>query len=126
MFMNKRINPSGQGSVAIESLSPNLELVKEHMMSLGLKVVEMNAQDHDRLSARGQGLQALGVVSRLPELKKGHEDEVLTPSAHVALEGLLDSSTRLTPQTLDSIFKNPELPVMLREMLEYLADRGNS
>lgn len=120
------IYPANQGTVVIEQSNPNLEVVKEHMSLLGLLPVEMKAQDHDRISAIGQGWQALGVQMLLPELKQAHENRLLTPSALALLEGLLESAPKLTAVSIDSILDNPELLALLNKLSELLAERGNS
>ncbi|TAL14221.1 hypothetical protein EPN95_03680 [Patescibacteria group bacterium] len=117
MLMNK------SKTVVVEENSPHLDSVRTHMKALGWRSASMSAREHDEMAASSQAIFALGVSMQLPKLATWHEEGLLTPSAEAAYNAFLDRSAKWTPQTLNSILSNPELPKTLEEMLQFLEDR---
>ncbi len=105
-------------TVAVNSGSDEIERVREHITRLGLNPVIIETGEHDTIMAESQAPFAVLHELLIEKLRGYDKRKLLTPSGqalHVALE---DRSASWTAEPLRSIFSNPQLAGLLRDITE--------
>jgi prephenate dehydrogenase len=130
-FNNKYLD--GQGSIVhmllndhnrviVESGTPHQESLVKHLASIGLRPAFMSVDEHDLLMARSQAPLALLHEVLSKDLAEYAENDMLTPSGLVLVQTLRDRAIAWTPNTMQSLLRNPQLQVLLDEMQAKLSE----
>jgi len=93
--------------------------VNDHMSSLGLDVVRMSIEEHDRMMAESQGEYARLIIERLTDLRALYSKGLLTPSSKELLAALEHREGKWTLATLESILSNPYVEVDKEALVKY-------
>lgn len=95
-----------------------------HIARLGHKVTFMLVDEHDRLMAKSQAPLALLCQTLLPHLNEQCAAGMLTTSGEDLVDALRKRKAAWTPETIQSILRNPQLPCLIEDMQLIIAQIG--
>lgn len=110
-----------QGTVVIATESDNRERTADHFRALGLRPILKDYREHDRITARSQGIFALLIQHGIRQhLERWHEQGLLTSSAEELLRAVAHRESQWTAVTIGAILSNPALKDFAAELAEEL------
>ncbi|MFZ2836411.1 MAG: hypothetical protein WAZ21_03770 [Candidatus Saccharimonadales bacterium] len=118
LLMNKH------AAAVVASDAAHTKEVEVHLIELGYKVNCMSVDEHDRLMANSQAPLALLCRALLPSLSEQRDAGMLTTSGEDLIDALQRRQAAWTPETIQSILRNPQLPHLIDDMQLIMAEIG--
>lgn len=105
-------------TVAIGSGTEELDRIERHITRLEFNPVVIESGEHDTIMAESQAPFAVLHELLTEKLRRYEDRKLLTPSGQALRTALEDRSAKWTPETLRSIFSNPQLAGLLEDIAD--------
>lgn len=106
--------------VVVSADSDSLDEIENHLLTIGLKPVQMETDEHDMNMAVSQAPMAILHEVLGEKLATLRDSGLLTPSGEDLAEALQDRAVKWTDVTLSAILGNPKIPDLIDKMAEQI------